>query len=87
MARFRVVFLVGALGDDLVAEEASGISAGIGNQSFLERACELQVFLQPIRYLFSDFLSFCPAANEPKKGVIRVTNILQTPVVWVLRVS
>jgi hypothetical protein len=81
------MFLVGALGDDLIAEEASCICAGIGNQRFLDREGEFQVIPEPIPYLCSDFLGFRPAANEPKKGVIGVTNILQTPKVRILRVS
>lgn len=87
MSRCRVVCVVGALGDDLVSEEAGRVVAGVGNQRLLEREGEREVFLQPRRSLFLDVLSVRPAANEPEQGVIRVTNIFQTPNGGIVRVS
>lgn len=80
---FGIVLLV----HNVVVQEPRSVSASVGNQRLFLGHFELERLAQEVAQLLLDFLSFPPCSYETKERIIRITNIVEPPVAFVVGIE
>src|SRR6266568_3233360 len=82
-----ISFLIFVLGHDFVSEESCRFSVSVCDEGLLLRKFQFESIAQEITQALFDFFDFFLRTCKSKQRVIGVSNIIQPPVVWIIRVN
>src|ERR1700687_273079 len=82
-----ISFLIIVLGHDFVAEESCRFGASVCDECLFLRKFQFESIAQEIAQEVFDFFDFFLRTCKPKQRVVSVTNVIQPPVGWIIRVN